>query len=501
MVLKLSQLDEEILHMNIIGDIIALGGSILVVLIFVFIANYKSGKQSKYFSDRNLGERDIRQSVGASATSLAGVLLFFFNQTSIFNYLVIIVLIFNVVGIFAFLWVVKDIEPDPRKTGSVGRFIDYKTRSSEISNILNNIILIQLLFMIIIEIVLGAKIFTYFSGYKVDMYIFAIIFLAGFTCYYVIKGGLSAVVYTDGMQLKMIVIGLIMAGSFLLLNTPSGSWETALTSFITLPKLLKNLIIVFIANVILINTLLQITNPMNWQRFSAAQSKSDIIKGFAKASLFNILPIWTFAIVLAVLMEPYGAKDFSGIFDLLRGGNIFIKSVAFPIFFIGLVAALLSSIDSIFISILLHYDQSIKKEEVDTTLHVNKNRAILFTAVVVGGAVLLYFILSNAGSMEQQIVNTLFICYGLISLIAPSIIIAAKFPIKGTLGIRVGIYCGLGVIFLGAVYSWMPSESFLARMFGWPSYWGNMGGPVLAFLVASFFSMFSVELKKNGRGR
>jgi hypothetical protein len=121
--------------------------------------------------------------------------------------------------------------------------------------------------------------------------------------------------------------------------------------------------------------------------------------------------------------------------------------------------------------------------------------------VVVGGAVLLYFILSNAGSMEQQIVNTLFICYGLISLIAPSIIIAAKFPIKGTLGIRVGIYCGLGVIFLGAVYSWMPSESFLARMFGWPSYWGNMGGPVLAFLVASFFSMFSVELKKNGRGR
>ncbi len=488
--------------MNIIGDIIALGGSVLVVLIFVFIANYQSGKQSKYFSDRNLGERDIRQSVGASATSLAGVLLFFFNQTSVFHYLVVIVLIFSVAGIFAFLWVIKDIEPDPRNTGSLGRFIDHKTGSSEISKSLNIIILVQLLFIIIIEVVLGAKIFSYFSGYKVDMYILAIIFLAGFTCYYVIKGGLSAVIYTDGMQVKMIVIGLILAGSFIIINTSSGSWETTLTSFITLPKLPKDLIVLFIVNIIVINTLLQITNPMNWQRFSAAKSRYDIMKGFANASLFNILPIWTFAIVLAVLMGPYGAKNFSGIFDLLRGGNIFTISVAFPIFFIGLVAALLSSIDSIFISILLHYDQSIKKEVVDTTLHVNKNRAILFTAVVVGGSVLLYYILSNAGSIEQQIVNTLFICYGLISLIAPSIIIAAKFPIKGTLGIRAGIYCGLGVLLLGAVYSWMPAESFLTKILGWPSYWGNMGGPVLAFIVASFFSVFSIEwnIKKKGGG-
>ena len=488
--------------MNIIGDMIAIGGSILIVLIFVFIANYKSGKQSKYFSDRNLNERDIRDSVGASATSLAGALLFFFNQTSVFNYLVIVILIFSVVGIEAFLWVIKDIEPDPKTTGSIGRFIDYKTGSSEISKILNYIILGQLFFMMIIEVVLGAKIFSYFSGYNVDMYIIAIIFLSGFTCYYVIKGGLSAVVYTDSMQVKIIIVGLIMAGSFLVVNTPIGSWETALTTFTTLPKLPKGLIIVFIANVIVINTLLQITSPMNWQRFSSGQSKSDIFKGFAKASLLTILPIWIFSIVLAVLMGPFGAKDFSGIFDLLRGGNTFTILVAFPIFFIGLIAALLSTIDSIFISILLHYDQSIKNERVETSLNVNKGRAILFAAVVIGGSVLLYYILSNAGAIEQQIVNTLFVCYGLIAVIAPSIIISAKFPTKGTRGIRVGIFGGLCVILLGAVYSWMPAESFLPDIFsGVPPYWGNMGGPVLAFVVASFCSMFSIEWSKKGRSK
>lgn len=486
--------------MNIIGDIVALGGSIIAVFIFVFIANYKSGKQSKYFSDRNLGEKDIRHSVGASATSLAGALLFFFNQTSVFNWLVIVILIFSVVGIGAFLLVIKDIEPDPEKTGSIGRFIDRRTGSSEISYILNYIILAQLLFMMIIEVVLGAKIFTYFSGYQVDMYILAIIFLAGFTCYYVIKGGLSAVVYTDGMQVKIIIIGLIMAGSFLIVETPSGSWKTALTTFTTLPKLPMDLILIFIANVIVINTLLQITSPMNWQRFSAGQSRSDIFIGFAKATFLTILPIWFFAIVLAVLMEPFGAKDFTGIFDLLRNGNTFTTLVAFPIFFIGLVAALLSTIDSMFISILLHYDQSIKNEQVETSLNINNRRAIIFTAVVVGGSVLLYYILSNAGSIEQQLVSTLFVCYGLIAVIAPSIIISAKFPIKGTLGIRMGIYGGLGVILFGAVYSWMPAESLLPKLFfNLQPYWGNMGGPVLAFIVTSFFSMFSIEWSKKGR--
>jgi Na+/proline symporter len=485
--------------MNIIGDIIALSGTALVVFIFVFIANYESGKHTKYFSDRDLGERDIRHSVGASATSLAGVLLFFFNQTSIFNFLVVIVLIFSVVGIGAFLWVIKDVEPDPRITGSIGRFIDHKTGSTNISKILNYIILIQLLFMMIIEVVLGAKIFTYFSDYNVDMYILAIIFLAGFTCYYVIKGGLSAVIYTDGMQIKIIMGGLIMAGSFLIFNTPSGSWKPALTAFRTLPSLPNDLIFVFIANVVVANTLLQITSPMNWQRFSAGQSKKAIVKGFARASFFTILPIWTFSIVLAILMNPYGAKDFSGIFDLLRGGNVFSILVAFPIFFIGLIAALLSTIDSIFISILLHYDQSIKNEQVETTLDVNNKRATFFTVVVIGGSILLYYILSNAGSIEQQIVNTLFICYGLIAVIAPSIIIAAKYTIKGTRGIRAGIYCGLGVILFGAVYSWMPAESFLTKkLWGLPSYWGNMGGPVVAFIVASFFSIFSIDKNKKG---
>lgn len=485
--------------MNMIGDIIALGGSVIVVFIFVFIANYKSGKQTKYFSDRSLGEKDIRHSVGASATSLAGALLFFFNQTSVFNCLVIVILLFSVVGIGAFLWVIKDIEPDPETTGSIGRFIDYRTGSSEISNILNYIILGQLLFMMIIEVVLGAKIFTYFSGYNVDMYILAIIFLAGFTCYYVIKGGLSAVVYTDGMQVKIIILGLIMAGSFLMVGTPSGSsWKTALTTFATLPKLPNDLIVVFIANVIVINTLLQITSPMNWQRFSAGHSKPAIFKGFAKASLLTILPIWTFSIVLAVLMGPFGAKDFTGIFDLLRNGNAFTTLVAFPIFFIGLIAALLSTIDSIFISILLHYDQSIKNEQVETTRNVNTRRAIIFTAVVVGGSVLLYYILTNAGAIEQQIVNTLFICYGLIAVIAPSIIISAKFPIKGTIGIRMGIYGGIGVILLGAVYSWMPAESLLTKLFSnLPPYWGNMGGPVLAFIVATIFSVFSIDWNKK----
>jgi Na+/proline symporter len=488
--------------MNIIGDILALSGTVVAVLIFVYIANYKSGEKSKYFSNRDLNSRDIRNSVGASATSLAGSLLFFFNQTSVFHYLMIVILLFSVVGIFTFIWVIKDIDPNPELTGSIGRFIDHKTGSDKISNVLNYIILVQLLFMIIIEIVLGAKIFTYFSNYKVDMYIIAIIFLSGFTCYYVIKGGLSAVIYTDNLQIKIIAAGLFMAGSFLLFSTPSGSWEVAFNTFGTLPKLPQDLIFVFIANVILINTILQITSPMNWQRFSAGQSKPEIVKGFIYASLFTIIPIWTFSIVLAVLMEPYGAKDFSGIFDLLRGENDFTRLVAFPIFFIGLIAALLSTIDSMFISILLHYDHSIKKEKVETTPRINNSRAIFFTIVVIGGSVLLYYILSIAGSIEQQIVNTLFVCYGLVALIAPSIIIAAKFQIHDPIWIRNGIYCGLGVILFGAIYSWMPANSFLARQLGGlPSYWGNIGGPVLAFIVASLFSIISIDWNKKGGGQ
>ena len=488
----------------LLGDTIALITVYCLIIFFVVVAISKGGSAGFFFANQKLTRKEVEGSVAASATSAAGVLLFFFNQTSLFNMIVLLIPIFTVLGIYFFSWVIKDELPDPSKTGTISRFLIHKTGSQYLGKLVSWIILIQLLLLISLEIVLGSVIFGYFTGFGNWIHILSICLMVTLMCYYVLRGGMKAVTYTDGIQFWLIVAGLISTLGFLFFIPKTFSAPEQFSQFFSIPTALpSSLIWVFVTNVIVLNLVLPVTMAANWQRYSSGVDQSKIIQGYIKGILRRAMPIWMLAIMIAIFTQPslkaLGASGVQGIFDLLKASHPLTAMFSFPLLFAGIVAALISTIDSMFLALMLQYDDrnGSGDHKVRTSPSSIKVGYVL-AMIVLLSSVALFYVLKSAGDLEQIIVNTLFIFYGLSAVLVPSIVIAAKKKIRSPLYLHIGLWVGIVTLILSTVFFLSQSTREFIGFGHVPAYFGNILGPVIACALTTIVSLFSgMHSRKN----
>ncbi|MCH8151390.1 MAG: hypothetical protein IH830_03340 [Planctomycetes bacterium] len=438
--------------------------------------------------------------MAATATSLAGAIFFFLNATPLFGWLMLLVPIVNVAGVLLFLWVVRAEEPDPENTGSIFRFLLHRTRDRRIAQHCNYIVVLNFVTVFVIEIVIGAQIFSYFfagmESVQEAARLIGAALLSGVVLWYVWKGGFAAVSQTDNWQFNLVIGGFVLTLGVLAYRWIDGGAQMhALVDVFAQPKIEASFQRSFLINLLIINLFLPVTQISTWQRFSAGKRK-DVVKGFLDGLWKNLLPLWYVVIALAaILYLTTGESGFEALFNSLRDGHALSALLVFPLLFVALAAALLSTADSMLIAIMLAVEDARHGAEAEDgvdELHANGNggapddtasgdptdddtqqdlvgnvadtaahsmpssRNVIVTgiSVVVVALVAAFVVSISSADFEQTVTQLLFAGYGMPCLLFP--IVVSRWGKSGrqrrSAVVIVGLWGGMVVLWAGSIY-------------------------------------------------
>lgn len=459
---------------------LALVGTAGLLFWFIMISGIYRYRNDPFFAGGDLEAVQIRANLAATATSLAGALFFFMNNTAAFGWVMIAVPFLNVFGILLFVYLVRNFGPDPNKTGSVFRFLFYAYKSEKLAQIANLIVIFNFVAVFIIEILIGSTIFNYFFDQQyVLISIAAVLGLVSFT--YVMRGGFDAVTQTDRWQFWLVVVGFSITLVTLFAAAPSGEiTRDAILDIFSDPKLSTKFQLAFLVNAIFINLFLPATQVSTWERFSAG-SKEESTKGFWQGAVIYILPVWSLAIgtaAIALVITSGQSVGFFGLFDLIRSLGPAASLIVFPFLFTGLVAALLSTADSFMISSMLAVRDFTKfknvlptDESANIDLDVKVDKSIMWKTGIclIISALIVTTIVSYSPNINQTVTQLLFAAYGMPCLLFPMVAYGCRKnqnvqelnlrPIVG------GVSFGLTVLWGGAIYGLLTGD-FLGTLLG-----------------------------------
>ena len=219
-----------------------------------------------------------------------------------------------------------------------------------------------------------------------------------------------------------------------------------------------------------INLFMPMTQISTWQRYSSG-NEADVIKGFRQGIWQNILPLWYGVIAIAALVYLLSDQGtgFASLFDTLRTSNTLAAMFVFPLLFVGLVAALLSTADSMLIAIMLAINDardgrgSYRQDESDDTEAIpspsdkevlSTGVAVILIALLVGG------LLSISEDLDTTVTQLLFAGYGMPCLLFPIIAvdwIGAGITPKPKVIVR-ALWVGMAILWVGAVYGLVTGD-------------------------------------------
>lgn len=482
---------------------IAIGVGAVSVFLFVLIAYaHGSGLRTStdfLFAGRTLTKERLANNLSATATSLAGLLLFFFLQTPIYGWITLLVIILVITGQWLFLAVLKDTDPSPEQTGSIYRFIRHSTGSPSLAFCANIVVVLNFLLILFIELIIGATIFAYLIPGLTNAKLLGMIIVSSFVLIYVILGGFRTVAYSDSWQWWLLTIGIIT--TFLLVAVAfgySGGSTSQITAVFHTPTSSIAIWGTFLINAIIVNLALPTSQISSWQRFAAAKNKEEFIGGIWRALLRREWWVWLLAILLAAIV--YGWKGPIGsiedVFDTVIKVGIIGSVIVFPLLFVGLLSALVSTADSMLISLMLGTEDFIehvlvKKQSTSDSISRNPRftmpssirlRFLIIGSIAVGVTIILFIVIeAGKGTLGQTIIQLMFAGYGQGILIFPILWYALRVW-KGGMNVKYSIV--IYSLVIGWIVLWVTSFiairnenlilSHLAAIFGIAIVWAGV---------------------------
>lgn len=454
-------------NINMVSNLIAVCVGIFTLLIFIVIA-YSHGRRIKdtkdfLFAGQTLNERGVASNLAATASSLAGVLFFFLIQTPAYGWVTLLVIIFVGLGHLLFLRSVKDLKPSPENTGSVFRFIRWRTESFRLASLANILVVFTYLIILLIELVIGATIFAYFLPWLPSAEILGLIILSILVMIYVNIGGFKTVTYSDSWQWGLMTVGLVLTFLLVLSSyfyTSDSISKSLIDIFVVFKTPTGSLLVLgtFVINLIVVNLTLPLCQIGSWQRFASSISYKKFKKGIWKGLNKRFWWVWTLVVMLAAVISAWKGQvgGLNDIFSIIQNLGYLGNLIVFPLLFVGLMAALVSTADSMLISLLLGVDdiyinsKKAKKEKegklnrknkgsdanVDKDLKnykienvFSRGRYWIISIIILLFSVVIYQILnSTPGPLSYKIIGLMFAGYGQIILLFPILWYSINFP-------------------------------------------------------------------------
>ena len=375
---------------------------------------------------RHLSRRDYMNTFVATSTSLATALTFFFSFGSKFGLALIISPIMFSIGVLVFRRMTLFMNADGffQNGTTLHQYILSKYDSTTTKNVATTISLLGYLGIFVIELYVGVSIFTAFS-HSLGWQVFIAIVLLALMFFYIFLGGYPAVIKTDVVQIRLVVLGLaLLLLTLIAAATARELWSDILQTkhLNPLPTVLPwHLLIVMVVG----NVPFQMLKMSNWHRAAASgnldETRSALMRGWCVTFV-----IWFAAalcgIIGGVIATNAGTEDFdlNEAFNLLANsigqgaGQTFCRYVVYPLLFCGCVAALVSTADSVFVPILATYvfDMRFQGQNIEASEQVSRDVltstrkvVVLFLLAGVGLYVLLTYVL------KLQFIHLLFIFF------------------------------------------------------------------------------------------
>lgn len=443
---------------------LAIFGSAIIVIWFLVISHVHAYTDDPFFAGGKLASSHVRANLAATATSLAGALFFFMSNTALFGSVMLAIPIFNWLGYELFLKTIEGVENSSEDAGSIYRFLSTRYSSKPIAAVSNLIVVFNFAAVFIIEILIGSSIFAYFFEAKA-MLIVAAILLTLIAFVYVIRGGFDAVSQTDKWQFLLVVIGFIATGITLMATSPQIAFDLPRiwSEVFANPGLDNEFILAFLVNAFFINLFLPTTQVSSWERFASAP-REEAVKGIRDGAIFNMVPVWFLAIfVSAIMIAASGGENvgFDGMFNAVRTAGAVPALLIFPLLFMGLVAALLSTIDSLMISTMLAVSDFRRIDtdvgDISNEAWLKKTKLIMVCTglALVGISIGITVLATYSENLTTLITQLLFGAYGMPCLLFPVIYHASKKEVghafNGKWAIT-GIILGLVLLWAGSLY-------------------------------------------------
>lgn len=469
------------------SSVIALIGTGLILFWFIVISGVYRFRSDPFFARGELEAAQIRANLGATATSLAGALFFFMNSTAAFGWVMLTVPVFNICGILLFVYLVRRFEINPDDTGSIFRILFHIFESHGLAKVANLIVVLNFVSIFIIEVLIGSTIFNYFFDHRLALLAIALLIsMVAFA--YVMRGGFDAVTQTDRWQLWLVIGGFTLAFLTIILASPVGViTRDAVESIFRNPQLPEELQYAFLANAFFINLFLPATQISTWERYSSG-TRREAIRGFLQGALLVLLPVWFLAIgtaALTIVVTGGQSASFFVLFDLIKSFGPAAAVIVFPVLFMGLVAALLSTADSFMISSMLAVSDfsKFKKnpgtgeiDNIDLSVQVNKSIMWKTGLSLIAIALAITAWVSYSPDINKTVTQLLFAAYGMPCLLFPLIAYGCLRRQQTKLHIAsvvFGLLLGLCALWAGAVYGIVSG-----------SFYGTLLGPLLGITFA-----------------
>ena len=351
-------------------DLLALLVALGTLFWFLILAKRRSDEiedlDDYLFYGRTLEAKGYTRTFVATGISLATVLTFFLDFGGQFGFALLISPLAYLFGV----WLILRALPAMRSSGYIAQgttlhsFLGRTFQSDSLRIVATAVSLLGYMGILIIELHVGVKIFSVI--YASTSALFATVTLLAVVIWiYTWLGGFKAVVDTDKAQLALIFLATI-AGlvylSYAVFSSPT-IWREFPVELLNPNPL--NLPLSLLVVMIVGNIPLQIARMSNWQRIAAVGDEMKVRRGLTAAIWMTFL-FWFLFNSMGVLFEtliagsdPTGMRTVA-LLDLMAAHGGAVATLLYPIFFVGLVAALISTADSVFVPILTAWMYDLK---------------------------------------------------------------------------------------------------------------------------------------------
>lgn len=376
-----------------------------------------------FLANRTLTDRALGHTVAAAGLSNAAVGLAYLLIFPSFGFWTLIALAANALGQILFIRLVATVMErhsyDLADFTTVGNLLLKATSSRRLSWLADAVTITAFTAALLAEFVIGAQLFSAaMPGVPFSEYIgFAIV--AAIVISYIVTGGFVATVESDSWQLRLIVaacLSLVLLGIAFLAFPQSPPTEAP--SFVPGGAAPNLTIALWAVNTVFLSLLFPIGQLTSWQRVAATKPGARI-KGLWRGFWLLLFFYSAFSFTGYVFArQGRPVSSWADVFQvMLDYGGIFHQFL-YPVLFVGLVAAMISTADSNAVAVIYSRFSTAVGDHKEVTWSFVQ-RKIYIACVVLFAFLLAFFVIYKEFGNPQWFLQIIFALFGFYLLLVP----------------------------------------------------------------------------------
>jgi len=310
-------------------------------------------------------------STAAAYSAFATVFFWFVTLGGDHSWMLFLIPVCLYFGNFMFIQTVRHFSVPLGKHPTIGGFVRDSSEYKPLHYVVDWVVVIFAFSAVLVELVIGSGILASMVPNLPYSQLVLFIFLSVVVTSYVVIGGVRAVIETDVYQFWLAVVAALalLIYAFISVNPDPGT-----TRFLYAPRVTLPGFIAFILSVLTVQFLGPLCKLHIWHRLATSRNSEDAIRGHHRGAILGAI-LWVLMIFAALALNARTAEPvtFVGIFGDMKAQGGLSAHLFYPVVFVGLIAAMVSTADSAMAALFVFFYESIRRArpDVEPTLRHN----------------------------------------------------------------------------------------------------------------------------------